>query len=98
MATCTPLEREASMMHVYLFERYVPSMSEEEVVAAAARSARADPTRVRHLFTVLVVGEDTCLSLFEADRPDVVQSANERAGFEVDRIVEASIVQIDGGE
>ena len=91
----------------FLVERYVPSTAEASIVAAAERlerpparavaASREEPTRpvtgsVRHLYTVVVTAEDTCLSLFEADSREAVAAANERAGFPLDRIVEVSLV------
>ena len=46
---------------------------------------------VRHLYSVLVSGEDTCLSVFEAPDVRAVEVANEWAGFPLDRIVEVSV-------
>ena len=79
-------------MHVYLVERYVPSMTATEVESAASRLAAADPGEVRHLCTMLIPGEDTCLSLFEAADASAVEAANAKARFPLDRIVEASML------
>ena len=78
-------------MAFYLVERYVPSMSAAEVAQAAARLAEAAGDEVRHLYTVLILEEDTCLSLFEAPDAPAVEAANAKAGFPVDRIVEAAV-------
>lgn len=83
-------------MSFYLVERYVPSMSERDAAAATERLAGAQDPRVRHLLTVLLPGEDTCLSVFEATERAAVEEANQRAGFPVDRIVEASVLR--GGD
>ena len=45
---------------------------------------------VRHVLSVLVHGEDTCLSIFEAPDPGAIERVAERAGFPLDRIVEAT--------
>ncbi len=79
-------------MGVYLVERYVPSMTQEEVAGAASRLPGADGDGVRHLWTVLVPDEDTCLSLFEATDVAAVVAVNEQAQFPVARIVEAAVV------
>lgn len=81
-------------MSFYLVERYVPSMSVDEVASGARRVAATG--HVRHLFTVLVAGEDTCLSLFEAADATAVETANIRASFPLDRIVEVSLVEARG--
>jgi hypothetical protein len=43
--------------------------------------------------TLLVTGEETCLSVFEAADVRAVEAANQRAGFELDRIVEVEMFQ-----
>jgi hypothetical protein len=78
-------------MSFFLVERYVPSMSAADVASAAARLAEGSGDGVRHLYTVLIPGEDTCLSLFEAPDATAVDAANERARFPADRIVEAAV-------
>jgi hypothetical protein len=45
----------------------------------------------RHLFTVLLPEEETCLSVFEAADRAAVEAVNERAGFDLDRIVEVQL-------
>lgn len=82
-------------MRHYLVERYVPSMTEDEVASAAARLTEAAGDEVRHLWTVLVPGEDTCLSAFEAPYASAVEAANARAKFPLDRIVEAAVFAAD---
>lgn len=79
------------MMGFYLVERYVPSMSAAEVAQAAARLAETAGEEVRHLYTLVVLDEDTCLSLFEAPDARAVEAANERARFPLDRIVQAAV-------
>lgn len=78
-------------MAFYLAERYVPSMSPADVDAAIARLDRAAADEpVRHVLSVLVHGEDTCLSIFEAPDPLAIERVTDRAGFRLDRIVEAT--------
>ncbi len=78
-------------MPFYLVERYVPSITPKEVASAAARLGGGSGDGVCHMWTVLIPGEDTCLSLFEAPDAGAVEAANERAGFPLDRIVETSV-------
>jgi Protein of unknown function (DUF4242) len=78
----------------YLVERYVPSMTAADVEAAIARVDELPPGPVRHVWTILVAGEDTCLSVFEAPDAAAVEAANERAAFHLDRIVELSTVEL----
>lgn len=78
-------------MGFYLAERYVPSMTAADVGAAIDRLDRAVSAEpVRRVLSVLVHGEDTCLSIFEAPDPGAIERATERAGFPLDRIVEAT--------
>jgi hypothetical protein len=52
----------------YLVERYVPSTPAADIDAAIARIS-VPRAHVRHLWTILVGAEDTCLSVFEAPEP-----------------------------
>lgn len=75
----------------FLVERYVPSLSAADVDAATARLDGMAEGQIRHLGTLLIPGEDTCLSLFEALDPVSVETVNERAGFVLHRIVEVTL-------
>lgn len=75
----------------FLVERYVPSMSAADVDAATARLDSMADGQTRHLGTLLIPGEDTCLSLFEAPERVCVETVNGRAGFELHRIVEVLV-------
>ncbi len=81
-------------MAFYLVERYVPSMTAADVAAAATRLGELREARVRHVLTVLILGEDTCLSVFEATDRATVELVNARARFPADRVVE--VTQIAG--
>src|SRR6185295_19610451 len=73
---------EVARMGFYLAERYVPSMSAADVGAAIDRLDRAvSDEPVRHVLSVLVHGEDTCLSIFEAPDPQAIERVTARAGF-----------------
>ena len=72
----------------FLVERYIPSISSSTVESAARRLAETTDTSARHLITLLVASEETCLSLFEASDLGAVEMANARAHFQLDRIVE----------
>jgi hypothetical protein len=78
-------------MPFYLVERYVPSISEHEMETGTARLSDAAPGDVRHLLTVLLPGEDTCFSVFQAPNSDAVELVNQEAGLAIDRIVEATV-------
>lgn len=78
-------------MVYYLAERYVPSMSPADVDRAIGRlDEAAAEERVRHVLSILVHGEDTCLSIFEALDALAIERVTERAGFRLDRIVEVT--------
>ena len=73
----------------YLVERYVPSMPAADLQAAIARIDMPH-AQVRHLWTIVVTYEDTCLSVFEGPNVEAVVQANARAGFPLDRVVEVT--------
>jgi len=75
----------------FLVERYVPSMPAAEIHAAITRII-VPQAQVRHLWTILVKAEDTCLSVFEASDVEAVVQANAQAGFPFDRVVEVTPV------
>jgi hypothetical protein len=75
----------------YLVERYVPSMPAADLQAAMER-IDVPQAGVRHLWTILVRAEDTCLSVFEAPNVEAVVRANQQAGFPFDRVVEVTPV------
>lgn len=80
-------------MAFYLVERYVPSMTAADMEAAIARLDELPDGHVRHLWTILVMAEDTCLSVFEAADAEAVEEANAKASFHLDRVVEVSSVE-----
>lgn len=82
-------------MAFYLVERYVPSMTEAELASAMARIDELPDDDVRHLWTVLVRDEDTCLSVFEGPDAAAVEEANVRARFPLDRVVEVTRVELE---
>ena len=79
-------------MAFYLVERYVPSMTASDLQAAIGRVEELHGP-VRHVWTILVANEDTCLSVFEGPDAGAVEDANVRAAFRVDRIVEVTAVE-----
>ncbi len=76
----------------FLVERYIPSISSMSVASAARRLVGPVDVPARHLVTILVADEETCLSVFEAADPAAVAVANADAGFPLDRIVELDLV------
>jgi hypothetical protein len=80
----------ASNRRFFLVERYLPSISARAVGSAVDRLHRSGPG-ARHLWSVLVTDEETCLSVFEAADPGAIGAANATADFRVDRIVEVEL-------
>jgi len=80
----------------FLVERYIPSISSTSVASAARRLVGPVDAPTRHLVTLLVADEATCLSVFEATDPGAVAVANADAGFPLDRIVELDLVIAPG--
>lgn len=58
-------------------------------IRAAARAVRREGTPVRHVRSIFVPEDQTCLLLFEASSPAVVQQVTQRAGLQVTRVVVA---------
>ncbi len=72
----------------FLVERYIPDADARAVAATIWRPAESgDGTR--HVGTVVIAGDETCLSIFEAKDARSVAAVNEAAGLPLDRIVEA---------
>jgi len=78
-------------MALFLIERYVPSVSQQELAEEVARLGQL-PAGVRHLWTTVVSVEETCLSLFEAPDQESLEAAAIRVRFPFDRIVEAAML------
>jgi hypothetical protein len=76
-------------MSLYLVERYTPSLAADQVASAVGRLSTAAPAGATHLWTVLIPGEDTCLSLFRAASTEAVAELNAQAGFAYTRIIPA---------
>lgn len=76
-------------MRLYLVERYTPSLSPEQIATTVGRLSALDAADVSHLWTVLIPGEETCLSLFAAGSAAAVAEVNLRAGFSFTRIIGA---------
>jgi hypothetical protein len=78
--------------HYFLVERYLPSIANQRVELAMGRLEALARAGVRHLMTLVIAGEETCLSVFEAPDAAAVRDLNERASFDLDRIVEVELV------
>ncbi len=73
---------------VFLVECYIPD-GDPRAVALATQGHDRPGGGPRHLGTVVVAAEQTCLSVFEADDAAEVVAATAAAGLPLDRIVEA---------
>jgi hypothetical protein len=78
----------ASSRRYFLVERYLPEGEVRSVVAATQQPTGA-ADRPRHVGTVVIAAEETCMSLFEAADAQSVATAIEATGRPADRIVEA---------
>ena len=76
-------------MPEYLVELY----SVDANLDSAGIARLGEGTSVRYLRSILIAGDETCLHLVEADSPERVAEAFERAGLAADRIVEAVDLQ-----
>ena len=78
----------------YMVERTLPGYTVEQVAGAADRARKitavmtSEGTPVRYLRSTFIPGEDECYRLFDGPSPDLVQTANDRAGLPAERIVE----------
>jgi hypothetical protein len=85
-------------MPSYLIEAYLPRSRSAELPATvsrlrrAAESLTAEGTRVRHLRSTFLPGDELCLHLFEAESAATVGEASRRAAIESGRVVRAQPV------
>jgi len=70
----------------FLVERYVSAREASSIVETIQELARSRDD-ARHVGTVVLAGDETCLSVFEAKDAPAVAAVNE--GLPLDRIVEA---------
>lgn len=89
-------------MPTYLVERFLPAATSDRLqeLAAASTAAtarlRAEGVAVHYLESTLLADEESCLCLFSAPSIDDVILANDRAGLDYERIVEAEHVHAAG--
>jgi hypothetical protein len=72
----------------FLVERYIPDADARAIAATMWRLVESGDG-ARHVGTVVIAGDETCLSIFEAKDAPSVAAFNEAAGLTLDRIVEA---------
>jgi hypothetical protein len=83
-------------MRFYVAEAYLARASGYELgslverVRSAAEAVRRTGVYVRHLETVFLAGDETCLHFFEASSVRAVMTAGKSADVAFDRVSEAS--------
>ena len=87
---------------VYVVERYLPGLSQPELLHSlerlerVAEELRSEGTPVRYLGSTIVPEDEACFCQFEGPSRSSVAEANHRAGLSFDRIVLAVTVQPKG--
>lgn len=81
-------------MDVFVVERFLVGWSPGEVAALVERLEAVGPELerhgVRHLESIVIPTDETCLSLFSAPDPGVVRLANDACDLPTDRVVGAT--------
>ncbi len=83
---------------VYLVERYVPGLVQNDLLDSLERlrvatdELRGEGASVRYLGSTIVPEDEACFCQFEGPSEAVVVEANRRAGMPFDRIVSAVAV------
>ena len=73
----------------FILETYVPRLSSSDLDDLAGRAKRAAAgTQVRHVRSYLVPEDEMCMHVFEAPSGAAVHEIAERAGLEIERIVQ----------
>jgi hypothetical protein len=90
-------------MPSYLIESYLPRSRSGELPALVSRlrhateALTAEGTRVRHLRSTFLPGDELCLHLLEAESATTVSEASRRAAIEPARVIQAESVAAPGG-
>jgi hypothetical protein len=81
-------------MELFLAERYVTELANEQELASLIERDRAAATAmsVRHVQTIYVPADETCFTLFEAPSADLVVAASERFGLGFRRVCRAIVI------
>ena len=83
-----------STIRTFLAEAYAPSSAEFAVLLEQARHAAAQRSRsgagIRHVRSILVREDETCLHLFEAESVEALAGALQAAALRAHRIVEVA--------
>lgn len=84
-------------MAQYLVELYLSRVPAGGGAKRAAAAELVEGLPVRHLRTIILPGDETCLHLFEAPSAEAVRVACRRAGIRFDRLVEAAEIPSNRG-
>jgi hypothetical protein len=82
----------------YMVERYLPGITDDQLVAAATRAKQtgadmtAAGTPVRYLRSTFLPAEEKCYCLFEGSSKEAVEKAQERADIPFEQVHEAAFV------
>jgi hypothetical protein len=82
-------------MTTYIAERYLPGVTEEQLLDAARRAKLAAAemtaagTSVAYLRSTFLTGDQTCYCLFEGPSELAVRQANDKAQIPYERIIPA---------
>jgi hypothetical protein len=93
------MHESADLRPVFLVERYVPGLTQDEVTALAARLERGarrirrSGTPVSWVGSAALLGEETTFCLFRAPSREAVLAVNELASAPFERIIEAVYVE-----
>jgi hypothetical protein len=87
----------------FLVEAYAPAATTVADIGRQARSVADEASRagtpVRYLRSIFVPADEMCFHLVEAGSAEAVRETIERAGFSMDRIVEAHLwCDVEAGE
>ena len=82
-------------MSTYVAERYLPGITQEQLLDAARRAKLATAqmaaagTPVTYLRSTFLPGDQTCYCLFEGPSEEAVRAANDKAEIPYERIIPA---------
>jgi hypothetical protein len=83
------------VQQIFVVERYLDGLSEYEIDEIGRRCNEAlrefTERGVRHLESILIPGDETCLSLFEGPDADTVRAANTACRLPTGRVLAAVI-------
>lgn len=91
-------------MATYLAETYMPTTRSGALrdtahkVRATTEQMTVEGTPIRYLRTIFLREDEICFHVYEAGSPESVIEASRRAAVPIDRVVEATDIDIDSFE